>query len=221
MAGLISASLPAVVLSAFAVSFATVLVPSPITLAASRYSVARGTRAAAVLLTAVVITDVVAFSLMAFGFQPIMHRLGGAHIVVGLAGVLLVLGGVGMVILARRDTERMVGRRARRLVEHEQSMHGPFLAGVGVAVLNPGYWLWWTTAGTAFIHAARHWGQMGLWLLLAAFLTGVVAWYVPLLWALHHGKRIFSTEVQARTLTTLGVVMAVVGVLLVVRLAVN
>jgi threonine/homoserine/homoserine lactone efflux protein len=211
MAAPLLTSLPAVVFSAFVVSFATVVVPGPITFAASRYAVSHGTRAAAVLLTAVTLTDVGVFSLIVFGFQPIMHRVGGARILIPVAGVLLIVAGAAMVFVARRDTERLVSRRAQRRVEREEAVHGPFAAGVAVAVLNPGYWIWWTTAGTAFIHAARHWGKLGLGLLLVAFITGVMAWFVPLLWALHHGRRLFPPVAHERILIGLGIAMAGFG----------
>ncbi len=212
MSGPLLASLPAVLVTAFLVSFATVVVPSPITLAASRFAVARGTRAAAVLLTAVTLTDVAVFALIAFGFQPYLHRLGGVHYLIPVAGGLLVVAGVAMVAASRRDVAQLVSPRGRRRVDHEQSLHGSFLAGVAVAVLNPGYWLWWTTAGTTFIHAARHWGRLGLALALLAFLAGVLAWYVPLVFALRHGRRVFSAEWNRRVLVLLGSGMVACGV---------
>ena len=62
-------SLVATVASAFVVTFATVVIPSPSTVAASRYAVRRGTRAAAVFLGAVLCLDVAVFLVLAFGFH--------------------------------------------------------------------------------------------------------------------------------------------------------
>ncbi len=212
-----AASLPAVIFSAFVVSFVTVVVPSPITIAASRYAVARGTRAAAIFLTAVTILDVAVFSALAFGLQPLLLRIGGTRYLMPVAGFLLVIVGLGMLVLAPRDANRLVSERGKRRAEREEHLHGPFLAGLLVAAANPGYWIWWTTAGTAFIHAARHWGRLGLTLLLLAFIGGVVLWYSAFLWALHRGRTVVSPRLQKWLLVILGVALVGFGVYILFR----
>ncbi len=212
-----AASLPAVIFSAFVVSFVTVVVPSPITIAASRYAVARGTRAAATFLTAVTVLDIIVFSALAFGFQPFLRRIGGTQYLMPVAGVVLVVVGIGMLVLAPRDASRIVSERGKRRVEREQRLHGPFLAGLLVATANPGYWIWWTTAGTAFIHAARHWGRLGLTLLLLAFVGGLVLWYSVFLWGLHHGRTMISDRAQKWLLIVLGVALIGFGLYIVYR----
>ncbi len=67
---------------------------------------------------------------------------------------------------------------------------GSFLLGLLVAAANPHYWIWWVTAGLAFVEAARAHGAPGLAWMLGALVGGVVAWYVPLLWALCHGSKL-------------------------------
>ena len=209
-----AASLPAVVITAFFVSLATVIVPSPSTLAASRFGVVKGTRAAAACLTGVVILDIVAFVGLALGFQPLLDRIGGSKYTLPIAGVLLVTAGVASIIAAPKDVSRLVSKRGKRFADREQALHGPFLAGLIIPLANPGYWIWWTTVGTAFIHAARRWGRLGLTFLLLSFLAGILVWYIPLLFALHRGRQIFSPKVQQRLLTILGIAMIGFGVFL-------
>jgi len=204
-------TLPAVIVSAFFVTFATVIVPSPSTIAASRYAVTHGTRAAAACLSAVVFLDVLVFLGLALGFQPLLRSIGGSHYFPMIAGVFLVVAGMGMMVLAPKNVDRMVTPRGRARAQREQSLHGPFMAGLLIPFANPGYWIWWTTVGTAFIHAARHWGRLGLTLLLGGFIAGVLAWYVPLLWALHHGRQIFTPTAQKRLLVILGIAMVGFG----------
>ncbi len=204
---MVLSSLPAIVVSAFFVTFATVVIPSPSTLAASRYAVTHGTRAAAVCLSAVVLLDIVVFFGLALGFQPILRHIGGSRYMPPVAGVLLVVAGLVMVIAAPRDVSGLVSARGKKRADREQALHGPFLAGLLIPAANPGYWIWWTTVGTAFIHAARHWGRLGLTLLLAGFLAGIVGWYIPLLFALHRGRQIFSAHTQQRLLVVLGLAM--------------
>lgn len=203
-------SLPATMVSAFLVTLVTVIVPSPSTITASRLSVTRGTRAAAAFLSGVVVLDVFAFFVMALGFQPLLHSIGGASVVTPLAGVLMVVGGVVMAVTAPRAARR-VDENSRSAAPARGSLHGPFLGGLLVPAANPGFWLWWTTVGTSFIHGARQWGDLGLTLLLGAFLTGIAAWYLPLLVALRRGKNVFSPGVLRWLLVGLGIGLIGIG----------
>jgi threonine/homoserine/homoserine lactone efflux protein len=213
-----AASLPAVIVSAFVVSFVTVVVPSPITVAAGHYAMARGTRAAGAFLGAVTLLDGGVFAVLALGVHPILRDIGGTRYVVPAAGFVLVAAGVAMVVVTlRRSLDRMVSLRWQQKAQREESLHGPFLAGLAVASANPGYWLWWTTAGTAFIHAARHWGRIGLTLLLVAFLGGVILWYATLLFALHRGRHLFTAGQQRTLMLILGSAVALFGVYVVWR----
>lgn len=207
-------SLPATIASAFLVTLVTVIVPSPSTITASRLSMTRGTRAAAAFLSGVVVLEVIAFFIMAVGMQPLLQRLGGASVVTPLAGVLMVVGGVVMAVTAPQAARR-VEERSRKGAPARGSLHGPFLGGLLVPSANPGFWLWWSTVGTSFIHAARQWGDLGLTLLLAAFLAGVAAWYLPLLVALRRGKNVFSPHVLRWLLVGLGCGLVVIGLRLV------
>jgi len=201
-------SLLTVVLSAFVVTLATVIVPSPSTMAASRYAVSHGTRAAAACLSGVVILDIVVFLALAVGFEPMLFRVGGHRYILPVAAALLLGAGLFMVIMAPRDVHsRLISARGRERADKEQKLHGPFLAGLLIPLANPGYWIWWTTVGTSFIHAARRWGRLGLTLVLIGFLGGVIGWYVPLLFALRRGRQVFSPRVQQRILMVLGVGM--------------
>ena len=82
-------TLPAVIVSAFFVTFATVIVPSPSTIAASRYAVTHGTRAAAACLSGVVVLDIVVFLSLAYGFEPVLYRIGGHRYLLPAAAMLL------------------------------------------------------------------------------------------------------------------------------------
>jgi len=210
-------TLSAVIVSAFFISFATVIVPSPGTIAASRYAVTEGTRAAAACLSGVVFLDILVFLGLALGLQPLLERLGGSHYFPLIGGFFLVLAGGAMIVLAPKNVDRMVTQRGHVFARQKQDLHGPFAAGFLIPLANPGYWIWWTTIGTALIHAARHWGRMGLTLLLAGYLTGVLAWYIPLLWALRRGREVFSPAAQRRLLVILGAVMVGFGGFLLFR----
>ncbi len=201
-------SLLAVVFSAFVVTLATVIVPSPSTMAGSRYAVSHGTRAAAACLSGVVALDILVFLALAYGFEPVLYRIGGHRFLLPAASALLLIAGLVMVIAAPRDvSSRMISARGKERADKEQALHGPFLAGLLIPLANPGYWIWWTTVGTSFIHAARRWGDLGLTLLLCGFLAGVLGWYIPLLYALHHGRQIFTPKTQKRILVLLGIGM--------------
>ncbi len=210
-------SLAALFISAFGVTFATVVVPSPSTVAASRLAVRDGTRAAAVFLGAVLVLDIFVFLVLVFGFHPLLSSVGGASYLAAAAGLGLAIAGIVMTVTARRDARRLVAQSQERADEPEKRARGPFLAGLLVPSANPGFWLWWTTVGTSFIHAARRWGDVGLALLLVAFIGGAAAWYVALLWALHRGRQLFSQRVEEKVLFVLGLAMVGFGVYLLWR----
>lgn len=195
------------IVSAFMVTFVTVVVPSPSTVTASRYAVRRGTRAAAVFLTAVLCLDSAVFLVLVFGFHPVLNALGAASYLVPLAGAGLIIVGAVMVVTAQRAGSHLLSMSPGPVPEGGGTTRGPFLAGLLVPAANPGFWIWWTTVGTSFIHAARPWGSLGLGLLLVAFVTGAAAWYAVLLWALSRGRQVFSERIQDRVLVLLGLVM--------------
>ena len=210
-------SLVTTVASAFIVTFATVVIPSPSTVAASRYAMRRGTRAAAVFLGAVLCLDIAVFVVLAVGFHPVLYAVGIAKYLAPLAGAGLVV--VGVVMAATTGRGRRRGRSSVTAAEPEDggTGRGPFLAGLLVPASNPGFWIWWTTVGTSFIHAARHWGEVGLGLLLLAFIGGAAAWYLPLLWALSRGRQVFSERFQEITVFCLGLAMIGFGAALLWR----
>ncbi len=207
-----SADILPVLLSAFVVTFATVVVPSPSTIAASRFALSHGTRGAAACLGGVVTLDILVFLGLAFGLEPALYAVGGHRYLVPVAGAFLTVAGVVMIVTAPRHlTDRLVSDRGRQHAEREMRLHGPFLAGLIIPAANPGFWLWWASVGTAFIHAARRFGRLGLALLLGAFLAGVLSWYVPLLLALRRGREVFSGRTQTRLLVALGIGMVAFG----------
>ncbi|MFV2071808.1 MAG: LysE family translocator [Thermoanaerobaculales bacterium] len=210
-------SLAALFGSAFVVTFATVLVPNPSTVAASRLAMRDGTRAAAIFLGAVLTLDTIVFLVLVFGLHPFLRYVGAMKYLAGAAGLGLVVAGAVMAVTARRDATRLVARSKEKENGRSRNTHGPFLAGLLVPSANPGFWIWWTTVGTSFIHAARQWGDVGLALLLIAFIGGAAAWYVPLLWTLQRGRQAFSQRAQERVLFSLGLAMIGFGVFLLWR----
>jgi L-lysine exporter family protein LysE/ArgO len=210
-------SLAATAGSAFVVTFLTVMVPNPSTVAASRYAMRDGTRSGAAFLSAVLFLDAVVFLVLAHGFHPALNALGVARYLMPVAGAGLVVFGGIMVVTARTGGVYRRSMMEARDSEPADTGQRPFVAGLVVPAANPGFWIWWTTVGTSFIHRARDWGGLGLGVLFIAFLSGAGAWYVALLWAVSHGRQIFSVRVQTRVLVVLGVAMGGFGVVLLWR----
>ncbi len=67
------------------------------------------------------------------------------------------------------------------------------------------------TAGLAFVEAARTHGRGGLLWMLAALVGGVVAWYVPLLWACRRGRTLLSERGERIVTVAMGIVLLVLG----------
>ncbi len=204
-----SLSLPALVGSAFLISFATVVVPGPITVVASRLALQR-LSAAVWFLIGVTCLDVALFLALAAGAGPLMRGLGGLPLVEIVGGFVLLWAGAASLRGVPRPHRRPPspandGRRGAAY----------FFLGVAVAAGNPHYWFWWLSAGLALIQAARGYGHGGLLWLLTALVGGVVGWYVPLLAAIRRGRSLLSPRAEAWILKGLAVVMMLLGAALV------
>lgn len=199
--------MPALVASAFLVSLATVAIPGPITLVASRLALGRGVLSAAWFLAGSTALDIVFFSALAAGAAPSLRALGALPIVEITGGLALLWGGVASL----RSVP--VKHTPRRFVDDPQTRSSASNFGLGVAVSlgNPHYWIWWVTAGLAFVEAARTHGRVGLAWMLGALIAGVVSWYVPLLWALHHGRALLSPRGERVVVKAMSVALIVVG----------
>jgi threonine/homoserine/homoserine lactone efflux protein len=204
-------SLPALVASAFAVSLATVAIPGPITIVATRLGLSRGVAAAAWFLVGVTILDVTLFTALAAGMAPVLRSIGALPVVVILGGVALVWGGISG--LAARPPKPS---RAEQLELGRSDLLGSVALGIAVSAGNPHYWIWWVTAGLAFVEGARAHGAPGLAWMLASLVGGVVAFYIPLLWGLHRGRTLLSARVERVLTRGLSVVLLLLGAGLVV-----
>lgn len=200
-------SLPALVASAFLVSLATVAVPGPITIVASRLALTHRTPAAVWFLVGVTCLDVALFAALAAGAAPALRRIGALPIVEVVGGLALLWGGVSAIRV--KPAPR---KKKRRLEEADaRSPVGDLALGLAVAAGNPHYWIWWVTAGLAFVEAARSHGRAGMAWMLGALIAGVVAWYIPLLWALHRGRSLLSPRAETLVTRGMGVVLVVLG----------
>jgi threonine/homoserine/homoserine lactone efflux protein len=199
-------SLPALVASGFAVSFITVAIPGPITIVATRLGLSRHLAAAIWFLVGVTALDVTLFTALASGAAPLLRRIGALPIVVVLGGIALVWGGLSG--LSARPAQPS---RADRLDLERPSLLSYAALGVVVSAGNPHYWIWWVTAGLAFVEGARSHGAPGLAWMLAALVGGVVAFYVPLLLALRHGRTLLSHRVEQVVTRGLSIILLLLG----------
>lgn len=208
MSGLtVPLSLPALVVAGFLVSLATVAVPGPITLVASRLAISRHISSAVWFLVGVTTLDVALFTALASGAAPVLREIGALPVVELFGGIALLWGGITS--LRAAPAKRRHGP-ALDDVEERRALSS-FLLGLLVAAANPHYWIWWVTAGLAFVEAARAHGASGLAWMLAALVGGVVAWYVPLLWALSHGSKLLPERAERIVVRGMGIVLVVLG----------
>ena len=204
-------SLPALVASGFVVSLVTVAIPGPITIVATRLGLSRHLGAAVWFLIGVTALDVALFSALASGAAPVLRRIGALPVVVVLGGLALVWGGISSLRDGGAHPDRTSSLRLER-----GNMASYFALGLAVSAGNPHYWIWWVTAGLAFVEGARAHGAPGLAWMLAALIGGVVAFYVPLIWALHKGRALLSARAERIVTRGLGVVLLLLGAALVV-----
>lgn len=199
-------SLPALIVSAFALSLATVVVPGPITLVLSRLAISHRISRAIWFLVGCLSVDVLLFTALAGGAAPVLRRLGALPAVEVVGGLALLWG--GWTSLRHRPSPRDP-KRAADLETYPA--YRAFLAGVVVCLGNLHYWFWWCTAGLAFVEAARAHGYPGLLWILVALIGGVLAWYAPLLWALHHGRSLLTPRGERWVMVGIGGILLAIG----------
>lgn len=192
-------------MTGYLVSLATVVIPGPITLVATRLGLAHRLGAAFWFLLGATLLDAVLFAALAAGAGPHLARLGALPAVEITGGLVLLWGALASV------RPRPSAERALALPSNGRPRFRYLLMGMGVSLANPHYWLWWVTAGLAFVEAARTYGEPGLAWMLGALIGGVVSWYAPLLYALHHGKTLLSPRAEALVVKTLAVALLVLG----------
>jgi threonine/homoserine/homoserine lactone efflux protein len=201
-------SLSALVVTAFLVSLATVAVPGPITLVASRLALSHRLAGAVYFLVGVTLVDVALFVALAAGAAPTLQRIGALPLVEIVGGLALFWAGVASL------RERPAPRRSppgAAAVEPGNAI-ASLVLGVLTALGNPHYWIWWVTAGLAFVQAAKTHGRGGLLWMLGALVAGVIAWYVPLVWACHHGRALLTERGERIVTALMGIVLLALGV---------
>jgi len=199
-------TLPALIVSAFLVSLATVVVPGPITLVMSRLAISHRISRAIWFMVGCLAVDVALFTALAGGAAPVLRRLGALPVVEIVGGLALLWGGIGS--LRHRPVPRDPARAAH--IEEYPATRA-VLSGVLVCLGNVHYWFWWITAGLAFVEAARAHGYAGMLWILIALIGGVVAWYAPLLWALHHGRNLMGARTERLVVVIMGGALVALG----------
>lgn len=194
--------------AAFLVSLATVVVPGPITIVASRLAIAHSTRAAAWFLLGVIVLDCALFTALVAGAAPPLRQLGAMPVVEILGGLVLLW--VGLASL-RTSRSGQATRSAEGLRMETTNSTGYLMLGIAVAIGNPHYWIWWVTAGLAFIEAGRQHGLPGLLWILAALIGGVLAWYCPLLVTLHQGRTLLTPRREKLVVRGMGIALILLG----------
>lgn len=202
-------TLPALIVSAFLVSLATVVVPGPITLVLSRLAISHRISRAIWFLVGCLAVDVVLFTALAGGAAPVLRRLGALPAVEIIGGLALLWGGMSSL---RHHPVPRDPKRAAHIEEYP--IYRAVLSGLLVCLGNVHYWFWWITAGLAFVEAARAHGYAGLLWILIALIGGVIAWYAPLLWALHHGRSLMSPRTERIVVVIMGGALVALGAVL-------
>lgn len=198
-------SLPALVFMGFVVSLVTVVVPGPVSLVASRITMSRGILAAWWFLLGAVAVDVALFAALAAGMAPLLRTIGALPIVELIGGLALFYGGVTSM------RPHPAEQPSVEINVKERSATSLVAMGFLISLFNPHYWFWWVTAGLSFVEAARSHGHSGLVWMLTALIAGVLAWYVPLVWAVHHGKVLLPKRAEHAVMLVIGAILLVLG----------
>lgn len=174
--------------------------PGPVT----ALTITRGTRrseAGALIAVGHGIIEFLIILLIYLGFAR-FFRLPIVRISVGLAGGLFLLW-MGF---------QMFRTRAKLDDQQKQVSHSSVLAGLTLTVVNPYFFLWWATIGTALLASARSFGGGGVIAMGVTHWVCDFSWLYLLSWAVFKSRQFWTYNVHRVVFSVCAALLAGFGV---------
>jgi len=193
-------NLPLFLASVMLISLTGVMMPGPVT----ALTITRGTQrkeAGALIAVGHGIVEVLIILLIYIGFARYL-RLPVVRISVGLAGGLFLLW-MGF---------QMFRTRIKLDDLQKQLSDSSVIAGLALTVVNPYFFLWWATIGTALLASARSFGGGGVIAMGVTHWVCDFTWLYLLSWAVFKSRQLWTYNVHRVVFSVCAALLAGFGV---------
>ena len=182
------------------IGFTGALAPGPTLVATINASLGGDWKAGLKVSLGHIVIETAIFFLIILGFAAVAQPYTTAIAVVG--GIALIIFGV-MTIAGSRTASLSTGTT--------QAAADPYMAGLLTSAANPYFWIWWLTAGCAFLLQSLSGGIV----LAIAFMIGHwgadVSWYTFVSTGVAKGKAILPDTTYHRIMAACGIFLIVFG----------
>jgi threonine/homoserine/homoserine lactone efflux protein len=193
-------NLPLFLASVMLISLTGVMMPGPVT----ALTITRGTQrreAGALIAVGHGIVEVLIILLIYLGFARYL-RLPVVRISVGLAGGLFLLW-MGF---------QMFRTRIKLDDLQKQLSDSSVIAGLALTVVNPYFFLWWATIGTALLASARSFGGGGVIAMGVTHWVCDFSWLYLLSWVVFKSRQLWTYNVHRVVFSVCAALLAGFGV---------
>lgn len=170
---------PEMLLLGFLIGLTGALAPGPTLIAAINASVKGGWTAGPKVTLGHIIVEVLIIALIAGGLALVLQ--GYSLLIAIIGGTALVAFGLFTILGARQAGIDITGTEVPRHSE-------PVIAGFLTSIVNPYFWLWWLTAGSALLMAAMEGGIIVLIAFIAGHWSADLGWYTLVSTSVHKGR---------------------------------
>ncbi len=199
-------------ISAFVLGIIVAIPPGSVTVIACQRALQYGFRNSLVFTMGSSLTDIFYICLVYFGLTKFIQDDSGRIILWVLCGLLLVLIGVATAVSAREkdgaDMKSAAQIQSRPLVT--------FVSGIAVTLTNPMTIIGWIAiAGNFFLLWKDRVPEStaGAVITIAVIMAGVLAWFIPLIYAVSRLHRIINQKLQRYLIAFAGACLIAFGVI--------
>lgn len=196
---------------AFALGLTGALAPGPTLVATINASVAGGWTMGPKVTLGHMLSELIVVLVIVAGLATAALQYTTAIAVIG--GVALVIFGLLTITGSRAASLSGTGSGTSTVTAN------PYLAGFFTSVVNPYFWIWWLTVGSAMVIAGLAGGIILACVFMAGHWCADLGWFTAVSTGISRGKTILSDTQYQRIMTVCGLFLVVFGIYYLVRVA--
>ncbi|MFA5237720.1 MAG: LysE family transporter [Methanoregula sp.] len=196
---------------AFALGLTGALAPGPTLVATINASVAGGWTMGPKVTLGHMLSELIVVLVIVAGLATAALQYTTAIAVIG--GVALVIFGLLTITGSRAASLSGTGSGTSTVTAN------PYLAGFFTSVVNPYFWIWWLTVGSAMVIAGLAGGIILACVFMAGHWCADLGWFTVVSTGISRGKTILSDTQYQRIMTVCGLFLVIFGIYYLVRVA--
>jgi len=163
------ASLIILFLTGFAIGLLGAMMPGPLLIYTVNESLHRGKWTGALVILGHALVEIVIFVLLALGLLSFLNNLW-------FQKWIYIIGGLAMILMAFHSA-RSINERIKQGIK--KSKRGLVAGGIFFTAFNPGFPIWWATAGMSMLlEGLRLMGYLGMITILIGHWVADLAWFL-------------------------------------------